>query len=125
MSQRQDAKLFQRGKIQVRNAVQCLSSWLMPGHDFTGISSRAPRGGEQGQEVHEKEDSLEEDRGKYHHGQRQLVPFVPILTSAQTKLTNHRFGPVSPLFTDVVQCLGTPLLEIKKSCVSSIWGSAR
>ena len=24
-------------------------------------------------------------------------------------------GTVSPLFTDVVQCLGTPLLEIKKS----------
>ena len=31
---------------------------------------------------------------------------------------------VSPLFTDVVQCLGTPLLEIKKSCVDSAWGSA-
>ena len=29
---------------------------------------------------------------------------------------------VSPLFTDVVQCLGTPLLEIKKSCVDSAWG---
>lgn len=26
--------------------------------------------------------------------------------------------PVSPLFTDVVQCLGTPLLEIKKSLYS-------
>jgi len=29
-------------------------------------------------------------------------------------LTGNRFT-VSPLFTDVVQCLGTPLLEIKKS----------
>ena len=31
----------------------------------------------------------------------------------------HRspFLLVSPLFTDVVQCLGTPLLEIKKSYV--------
>ena len=32
---------------------------------------------------------------------------------------------VSPLFTDVVQCLGTPLLEIKKSCVDPAWGPAK
>jgi hypothetical protein len=126
MSQGQDAKLFQRGKIQVRStAFNPLTSLLMPARDSTGVPSRTARGGEQGQKVHEKEDSLEEDRGKYHHGQRQLVPFVPILVSTQVKLTNRRFRPVSPLFTDVVQCLGTPLLEIKKSCVDSTWGSAR
>ena len=120
MSQGQDAKLFQRGKIQVRIPVfDAPASLLIPARDSTGVSGRAARSGEQGQEVHQKEDGIEEDRGKYHHGQRQLVPFFPILPSTQMKLTNHRFEPVSPLFTDVVQCLGTPLLEIKKSCVDS------
>jgi len=38
-------------------------------HDSVGVPSRAARGREQGQEVHEKEDGLEEDCGKYHHGQ--------------------------------------------------------
>ena len=120
MSQGQDAKLFQRGKIQVRNYVfNALISLLMRARNSIGVSSRTTRGGEQGQEIHEKEDSLEEDCGKYYHGQRQSVPFVPILASTQLKFINHRFRPVSPLFTDVVQCLGTPLLEIKKSCVDS------
>ena len=31
------------------------------------------------------------------------------------------FLAVSPLFPDVVQCLGTPLLEIKKSQSSSMF----
>lgn len=84
MSQGQDAKLFQRGKIQVRNtALYAITTSLMQAHDSTGVSSGAARSGDQRQEVHKKEDSIEEDRGKYHHGQRQSVPFVPILASAQ------------------------------------------
>ena len=70
MSQGQDAKLFQRGKIQVCNSVfVVLMPLLTRLRDSAGVSSRATRGGEQGQEVHETEDGLEEDRGKYHHGQ--------------------------------------------------------
>ena len=46
-----------------------LTSLLTLARDFAGVSGRAARGGEQGQEVHEKKDGLEEDRGKYHHGQ--------------------------------------------------------
>jgi len=70
MSQGQDAKLFQRGKIQVCNAVfVALVPLLIRLRDSVGVPGRAARGGEQGQEVHEKEDGLEEDRGKYHHGQ--------------------------------------------------------
>jgi hypothetical protein len=69
MSQGQDAKLFQRGKIQVRNTIRSLTYLVTFRVDSTGVSSRAARSGEQGQEVHEKKDSIEEDRGKYHHGQ--------------------------------------------------------
>jgi hypothetical protein len=70
MSQGQDAKLFQRGKIQVRNYLpDAFMSLLIRAHHSTGVSSGAARGGEQGQEVHEKEDSLEEDCSKYYHGQ--------------------------------------------------------
>ena len=71
MSHGQDAKLFQRGKIQVRNVIWVTLTSLLTflAHDSAGVSSGAARGGEQGQEVHEKKDGLEEDRGKYHHGQ--------------------------------------------------------
>jgi hypothetical protein len=119
MSQGQDAKLFQRGKIQVRNSVfGPFVSLLNHPCESAGVSSRVARGREQGQEVHEKEDSLEENRGKYHDGKRQLVPFACTLASTSITLINRYFLSVSPLFTDVVQCLGTPLLEIKKSCVN-------
>jgi len=71
MSQGQDAKLFQRGKIQVQNTTCAISTSLLTYRvrDSAGVSSRATRSGEQGQEVHEKKDGIEEDRGKYHHGQ--------------------------------------------------------
>jgi len=71
MSQGQDAKLFQRGKIQVQNTTCTTFAPLLTFRvrDSIGVSSRAARSGEQGQEVHEKKDSTEEDRGKYHHGQ--------------------------------------------------------
>lgn len=70
MSQGQDAKLFQRGKIQVRKSTfVALVSSLMPARDSTGVSSRAARSGEQGQEVHEEEDRFEENCGKHYHGQ--------------------------------------------------------
>ena len=71
MSQGQDAKLFQRGKIQVQNTTRATLTSLLTFRvrDSAGISSRAARSGEQRQEVHEKKDGLEEDRGKYHNGQ--------------------------------------------------------
>ena len=71
MSQGQDAKLFQRGKIQVQNTTSADFTSLLTFRvrDSAGVSSRAARSGEQGQEVHEKKDGIEEDRGKYHHGQ--------------------------------------------------------
>lgn len=71
MSQGQDAKLFQRGKIQVRNTIWVALTFLLTFRvrDSVGVSSRAARGGEQGQEVHEEKDGLEEDCGEYHHGQ--------------------------------------------------------
>ena len=95
MSQGQDAKLFQRGKIQVRNvALVALTSLLtLLVRDSTGVPCRAARSGEQGQEVHEKKDGIEEDRGKHHHGQRQLVPFVRILASALVIITHRPFLP--------------------------------
>ena len=71
MSQGQDAKLFQRGKIQVQNTIWATFTSLLTFRvrDPIGVSSRAARSGEQGQEVHEKKDGIEEDRGKHHHGQ--------------------------------------------------------
>jgi hypothetical protein len=70
MSQGQDAKLFQRGKIQVRNnSFAGPTSSLIRVLNVAGISSRAARCGEQGQEIHEKEDGIEKDCGKYHDGQ--------------------------------------------------------
>jgi hypothetical protein len=70
MSQGQDAKLFQRGKIQVRNnSFVGPTSSLIRARNVAGISSRTARRGEQGQEVHEKKDGIEKNCGKYHDGQ--------------------------------------------------------
>ena len=70
MSQGQDAKLFQRGKIQVRNnSLAGPTSSLIRALNVAGISSRAARRGEQGQEIHEEEDGTEKDCGKYYDGQ--------------------------------------------------------
>ena len=67
-SQGQDAKFFQRGKIQVRDhdlsaGMEDLKVvWL-------GIPCGAGGGGDQGQEVYEAEDGVKEDCREYHDGQ--------------------------------------------------------
>lgn len=92
MSQGQDAKLFQRGKIQVRNSVFVpLLPLLIRACEYAGVSGRVARSGEQGQEVHEKKDSLEENRGKHHDGKRQSVPFVCTLAHTSITLINRYF----------------------------------
>lgn len=71
----QDAKFFQRGKIQVR----CLPRrcvMVADGACCAGIPRGAAGGGVQGQEVCEEEDSAEEDCGQYHYGERQSVRFA-------------------------------------------------
>ena len=48
---------------------------------------------------------------------------APLLLSTSRRADAYGIGvgTVSPLFTDVVQCLGTPLLEIKKSGCVAEW----
>ena len=92
MSQGQDAKLFQRGKIQVRNSrFVTRVSLLIRACESAGVPSRVARSGEQGQEVHEKKDCPEENRGKYHNGKRQLVPSVCTHAPTPIALINRHF----------------------------------
>ena len=65
----QDAKFFTRGKIQVRDhhARPTTSAGMNPEH--AGIPRRAGGRGEQGQEVHETQDCIEEDCCEHYDGQ--------------------------------------------------------
>ena len=53
------------------------------------------------------------------------MPFVRVLVPTGDAHPPPFSATVSALFTDVVSCLGTPLLEIKKSCVDSVWDLLR
>ena len=64
----QDAKFFQRGKIQVRDHTTLDQCGVLKYAD-SGIPRRAGGGGGQGKEVNEAEDGPEEDCCEYHHGQ--------------------------------------------------------
>jgi len=70
--QGQDAKFFQRGKIEVRHP-QTGRLALGDELDHVGVPCRTASGGDKGQEISETQDCPEEDCGKYHYGQRQGV----------------------------------------------------
>ena len=123
MSQGQDAKLFQRGKIQVRNTIFIALVSLLTVFAIL-------------QEFRAELLAAESKDKKFTKRKTVLKKIVANITmgndsgchsSASLLPLRHSPSPlaalVSPLFTDVVQCLGTPLLEIKKSCVDSAWGS--
>ncbi len=69
----QDAKFFQRGKIQVRAAQPLHARRVRIVFGNAGIPRRAAGSRGQRQEVYETEDRAEEDRGQYHNGKRQYV----------------------------------------------------
>ena len=86
----QDAKFFQRGKIQVRRPT--LSHRRVLRHDSypyvfvlcgIGVPLRAAGSRVQGQEVRQAQDGAEEDRGEYYHGERQSVRFVRLSVLAE------------------------------------------
>lgn len=66
----QDAKFFTRGKIEVRTKYSpSASQWPLNLHP-SGISCRTSSSGDEGQEICQAKDSVEEDRRKYYHGKR-------------------------------------------------------
>lgn len=67
----QDAKFFQRGKIEVRHAdwgSMITTELLLP-----GISRRASSCRSKGQEIPETKNSSQKNCRKHNHGQRQYV----------------------------------------------------
>ena len=60
---------FSEERFRCETLNSTLTSPLIRTRGSTGVSSGVARGGEQRQEVHQKEDGLEEDRGKHYHGQ--------------------------------------------------------
>jgi hypothetical protein len=61
----QDAKFFQRGKIQVRVVMRAIHLKLMK---LPGVPPGAPGRRDEGQKVHEAEDYFEEDSGEHYYG---------------------------------------------------------
>lgn len=107
----QDAKFFTRGKIEVCN----LQFSLIIGLSSSQFTFQEFRAELQAAETKDK---------KFLKRKTVLKKIVANITMGNDSassdlpywsLTNCVAVSVSPLFTDVVQCLGTPLLEIKKS----------
>ena len=67
----QDAKFFQRGKIQVRIAMRVIA--LRKLTERPGVPPGTPGCGDEGQEVHKAKDGAEEDSREHYHGKRQCV----------------------------------------------------
>ena len=66
----QDAKFFQRGKIEVSGYYVIYLSSINPRFILRlGISCRSPGSGDKGQEIREEEDSSQEDRCQYNYGE--------------------------------------------------------
>jgi AP-2 complex subunit beta-1 len=125
MSQGQDAKLFQRGKIQVRNALfdaltsLLISRFAIPQEfraELLAAESKDKKFTKRKTVLKKIVANITMGNDSWCHSS------IPCLHPGDTHLSSFP-ALVSPLFTDVVQCLGTPLLEIKKSCVDSAWGS--
>ena len=109
----QDAKFFQRGKIQVR-VVICAHCATQNSRGF--------------QEFRQELQAAETRDKKFTKRKTILKKIVANITmgndssycDAFWRVRAHRsMLTVSALFVDVVQCLGTPLLEIKKSASAS------
>ena len=65
----QDAKFFQRGKIQVSRQVVYLAQVATQACFYIGIPRRIAGSGVQGQEVHQTQDGTQEDRRQHYNGQ--------------------------------------------------------
>ena len=110
----QDAKFFQRGKIQVRVLPMRVFSPLRCTYSRTSV-----------QEFRQELQAAETKDKKFTKRKTVLKKIVANITMGNDSSYCQRlmarscsWGPtftVSALFVDVVQCLGTPLLEIKKS----------
>jgi AP-2 complex subunit beta-1 len=113
----QDAKFFQRGKIQVR-----VVSYAYP---------RATQDSCIAQEFRQELQAAETKDKKFTKRKTVLKKIVANITMGNDSSYCDVFWrvrahgsllTVSSLFVDVVQCLGTPLLEIKKSASAySLW----
>ena len=105
----QDAKFFTRGKIQVR--------------DYYYVTTT--RGTQKFRAELEAAESKDKKFTKRKTVLKKVVANITMgndsvyFLSASLGLGHSWIASVSPLFTDVVQSLGTPLLEIKKSKIFS------